>query len=139
MTVREKVCRERKKPLSLHAGASGFRGGPEAGRLGGRSSAGCSAVRLAHLLWEQGVAGSNPVSPTRKIDEPRHERPLVDFFHAHAAAVQPCRGVRPRSRATSLSASGARTPIRRGAKMRRRKTRSERKSGESLGIPKFNR
>ena len=25
---------------------------------------GCSAVRLAHLLWEQGVTGSNPVIPT---------------------------------------------------------------------------
>ena len=27
---------------------------------------GCSAVRLAHLLWEQGVVGSNPATPTRK-------------------------------------------------------------------------
>ena len=27
-------------------------------------SSGCSAVRLAHLLWEQGVAGSNPATPT---------------------------------------------------------------------------
>ena len=25
---------------------------------------GCSAVRLAHLLWEQGVPGSNPGTPT---------------------------------------------------------------------------
>ena len=25
---------------------------------------GYSAVRLAHLLWEQGVAGSNPATPT---------------------------------------------------------------------------
>ena len=25
---------------------------------------GCSAVRLAHLLWEQGVPGSNPGIPT---------------------------------------------------------------------------
>ncbi len=24
---------------------------------------GCSAVRLAHLLWEQGVGGSNPLTP----------------------------------------------------------------------------
>ena len=27
-------------------------------------ASGCSAVRLAHLLWEQGVAGSNPATPT---------------------------------------------------------------------------
>ena len=27
---------------------------------------GCSAVRLAHLLWEQGVSGSNPGIPTKK-------------------------------------------------------------------------
>ena len=27
---------------------------------------GCSAVRLAHLLWEQGVVGSNPATPTRE-------------------------------------------------------------------------
>ena len=25
---------------------------------------GCSAVRLAHLLWEQGVVGANPATPT---------------------------------------------------------------------------
>ncbi len=25
---------------------------------------GCSAVRLAHLLWEQGGVGSNPATPT---------------------------------------------------------------------------
>ncbi len=29
---------------------------------------GCSAVRLAHLLWEQGVPGSNPGIPTTKKD-----------------------------------------------------------------------
>ena len=34
------------------------------GSNGRREQTGCSAVRLAHLLWEQGVAGSNPVSPT---------------------------------------------------------------------------
>ncbi len=27
---------------------------------------GCGAVRLAHLLWEQGVTGSNPVIPTKQ-------------------------------------------------------------------------
>ena len=30
---------------------------------------GCSAVRLAHLLWEQGVVGSNPATPTKKPPE----------------------------------------------------------------------
>ena len=29
-------------------------------------SSGCSAVRLAHLLWEQGVVGSNPATPTKR-------------------------------------------------------------------------
>ena len=28
---------------------------------------GCSVVRLAHLLWEQGVAGSNPATPTNSF------------------------------------------------------------------------
>ena len=28
---------------------------------------GCSAVRLAYLLWEQRVAGSNPATPTVEI------------------------------------------------------------------------
>ena len=28
----------------------------------------CSAVRLAHLLWEQGVAGSNPATSTSNDD-----------------------------------------------------------------------
>ena len=27
---------------------------------------GCSAARLAHLLWEQRVAGSNPATPTQQ-------------------------------------------------------------------------
>lgn len=32
-------------------------------------SSGCSAVRLAHLLWEQGVPGSNPGTPTEKLKQ----------------------------------------------------------------------
>ena len=27
-------------------------------------NAGCSAARLAHLVWDQRVAGSNPATPT---------------------------------------------------------------------------
>ena len=34
---------------------------------------GCGAVRLAHLLWEQGAAGSNPATPTLKIKELRRK------------------------------------------------------------------
>ena len=30
-----------------------------------KAKTGCSAVRLAHLLWEQGVPGSNPGTPTK--------------------------------------------------------------------------
>ena len=30
------------------------------------NDSGCSAVRLAHLLWEQGVVGSNPATPTKE-------------------------------------------------------------------------
>ena len=30
------------------------------------SVSGCSAVRLAHQLWELGVVGSNPATPTKK-------------------------------------------------------------------------
>ena len=33
-------------------------------RFSEMDSTGCSAVRLAHLPWAQGVAGSNPVTPT---------------------------------------------------------------------------
>ena len=29
-------------------------------------SSGCSAARLAHLVWDQRVAGSNPATPTKE-------------------------------------------------------------------------
>ncbi len=38
---------------------------------------GCSAAWLAHLLWEQGVVGSNPTIPTI-VNQKADER---DFFH----------------------------------------------------------
>ena len=34
-----------------------------------KSFSGCSAVRLAHLLWEQGVVGSNPATPTKILSQ----------------------------------------------------------------------
>ena len=33
------------------------------------NSSGRSAVWLAHLLWEQGVEGSNPFAPTNRMPE----------------------------------------------------------------------
>ena len=39
-----------------------------------RELSGCSAVRLAHLLWEQRVASSNLATPTARI-----KRVLEDF------------------------------------------------------------
>ena len=51
----------------------------DGGSNGRREQTGCSAVRLAHLLWEQGVAGSNPVSPT--IDNQPLAATQVVFFY----------------------------------------------------------
>ena len=31
------------------------------------TTTGCSAVRLAHLVWDQRVTGSNPVTPTKEL------------------------------------------------------------------------
>ena len=33
------------------------------------TTTGCSAVRLAHLVWDQRVPGSNPGTPTEKTIE----------------------------------------------------------------------
>lgn len=32
-------------------------------------SSGCSTVRLVYLVWDQGVAGSNPATPTTKVHQ----------------------------------------------------------------------
>ena len=52
-------------------------------------ASGCSAVRLAHLLWEQGVVGSNPATPTLKRNHmvipffvfSHHNQPLLLYCH----------------------------------------------------------
>ncbi len=46
-----------------------------------KQKTGCSAVRLAHLLWEQGVPGSNPGIPTEeKVCGIKEVTGLVTFF-----------------------------------------------------------
>jgi hypothetical protein len=44
---------------------------------------GCSAARLAHLVWDQRVAGSNPATPTK--EKARHESAGFCFFNALTA------------------------------------------------------
>ena len=41
--------------------------------------AGCSAARLAHLVWDQRVAGSNPATPTNEKALSRKRQGFV--FH----------------------------------------------------------
>ena len=56
---------------ALGAGGRGFESRyPDYKKRGSsvKSFSGCSAVRLAHLLWEQGVVGSNPATPTKEKD-----------------------------------------------------------------------
>ncbi len=38
---------------------------------------GRGAVRLAHLLWEQGVVGSNPTGPTMSYNAPMRRVPAI--------------------------------------------------------------
>ena len=55
------------------------------------TTTGCSAVRLAHLVWDQRVTGSNPVTPTeRKRDLPLffvnyHSNSVANFVHTVAS------------------------------------------------------
>ena len=44
---------------------------------------GCSAARLAHLLWEQGVASSNLATPTSTISDgsPRFVTGAFYFYY----------------------------------------------------------
>ena len=45
-----------------------------------RKKTGCSAVRLAHLLWEQGVPGSNPGTPTNEEKSIIGVVRMMDFY-----------------------------------------------------------
>ena len=44
---------------------------------------GCSVARLSRLLWEQEAAGSNPATPTKKIQS----RKWLDFSFEKAASL----------------------------------------------------
>ena len=43
-----------------------------------RLTSGCSAAGLAHLPWEQGVGGSNPLTPTNSAPVAQLDR-ATDF------------------------------------------------------------
>jgi hypothetical protein len=47
---------------------------------------GCSAARLAHLVWDQRVAGSNPATPTK--EKAWHESAGLCFSDALKACFQ---------------------------------------------------
>ena len=68
----EKVCINKKKGIPLHRFSK---------KYSNQSDSGCSAVRLAHLLWEQGVVGSNPATPTRKGEDDISSLFLFYTFH----------------------------------------------------------
>ncbi len=65
------------------------------------AATGCGAAWLAHLLWEQGAAGSNPATPT--ILSPHHPHPSPSRFLLPAAGRPGRAGQRsPRLRASSF-------------------------------------
>lgn len=45
--------------------------------LQSQNDSGCSAARLAHLLWEQRVPGSNPGTPTKKVENQHNAKRIV--------------------------------------------------------------
>ena len=49
-------------------------------------TAGCSAARLAHLVWDQRVAGSNPATPTK--EKACHESDGLCFYDATKACFR---------------------------------------------------
>jgi hypothetical protein len=63
---------------------------PKSFRKQTKNSSGCSAVRLAHLPWAQGVAGSNPVTPTirRSTSTFVIGRSLLDIPLAHSSLIE---------------------------------------------------
>ena len=58
--------------------------------MAAESNAGCSAARLAHLVWDQRVAGSNPATPTK--EKAWHESAGLYFSFALKACFQKHKG-----------------------------------------------
>jgi predicted hydrocarbon binding protein len=55
-------------------------------------SSGCSAARLAHLLWEQRVAGSNPATPTNK--KALHDYARLFYFSNNESSLSVFREIK---------------------------------------------
>ena len=98
-------------------------------RLYLRPISGCSAARLAHLLWEQGVPGSNPGTPT-KSNRARRCRKTSFCFYALVQVYLQYKGMENKSRLRSnlLAELGFKCPCgkqnRKGVKRSRQSLRS---------------
>ena len=58
----------------------------------GKDAPGCSAVWLAHVLWEHGAGGSNPFTPTQfypGLRGPVVKRPKTSPFHGGNSGSNP--------------------------------------------------
>ena len=58
----------------------------------GKDAPGCSAVWLAHVLWEHGAGGSNPFTPTNSFCTQRGpvvKRPKTSPFHGGNSGSNP--------------------------------------------------